>query len=127
VHEQADDRALVVGHVAHELLLHGGDQPPFGRTQKDTGTDLVRRLGLDLADLLGDEEEVVVVHPDEVAGAPDLEDGLGERPVGGLVRGPVLVRGRVLGRDVLPEQVVEQRPKGWCDAMGSVPRHVITK
>ena len=64
-------------------------------------------VGNELADELGDDEQVVVVHPDEVAGAVGLADLLGE----GAVRlNVVLIVGgglRLLGGDVLPEEVVE--------------------
>ena len=60
-----------------------------------------------------DEEQVVVVDPDQVAGPVHLCDALREGDVDGFVRGPVRVCRGVLGRDILPEQIVEQRPERY--------------
>ena len=60
-----------------------------------------------------DEEQVVVVDPDQVAGPVHLCDALREGDVDGLVRGPVRVCRGVLGCDILPEQIVEQRPERY--------------
>ena len=66
----------------------------------------------ELADELGHDEQVVVVHPNEVARAVDVDDGLGVCFIGGEVVGPVGVCGGVFSGDVLPEEIVEERPEG---------------
>lgn len=71
------------------------------------------RVGQRLAQERRHEQQVVVVHPHEVARARDRRNARGERRVRRRVRGPVRVRGRVLRRDVLPEEVVEERPERW--------------
>ena len=60
-----------------------------------------------------DEEQVVVVDPDEVAWLVHLLDATREGLVDGGVGRPVRVGAGVLGRDVLPEEVVEERPESW--------------
>jgi hypothetical protein len=57
------------------------------------------------------EQEVIVVHPDEIARFVDLGDARSIGRVGFEVRWVVRVGGSVLGRDVLPEEIVEERPK----------------
>jgi hypothetical protein len=120
VHEEADGGAD--GRHLHRGLLGLGG----GAAGRAAG---LRELALELerAEEAGDEEEVVVVHPHDVAGLVDVEDRLREARIGGGVRGPVRVRGRVLGRDVLPEQVVHQRPErcggasAFCGLRGAGP------
>ena len=60
-----------------------------------------------------DEEQVVVVDPDQVSGPGHLRDARREGDVDVLVRGPVRVRRGVLRCDVLPKQIVEQRPERY--------------
>ena len=70
------------------------------------------------AEELRHQEQVIVVHPNEVSWLVDVENCASEGGVGGLVGCPVRVRAegrRVLGgRHVLPEQIVEERPQS-CD------------
>ena len=69
--------------------------------------DFSRMLAEVFPDHLGHEQQVVVVHDDQVAGLVDLRHTFGEELVGRLVVHPHRVgRGRRDGR-VLPEQVVE--------------------
>lgn len=58
-----------------------------------------------------DEEKMVVVNPDEVSGPVNLGDTTSECGVDCRVRCPVCVRGRVFGGDILPQQIVEERPE----------------
>lgn len=64
---------------------------------------------------------MIIVHPNQVAGLVDGEDGAGEGRVGLFVVGPVRVGGGGGGgegggaggvADVLPEEVVEEGPEG---------------
>lgn len=65
---------------------------------------------------------MIIVHPDEIAGLVDGENGAGEGRVGLFVRRPVRVGGGGGGgercgavggtADVLPEEVVEEGPEG---------------
>ena len=55
------------------------------------------------------------MNPNQVAWAIHLRNALRERCVHRRIRWPVRVRGRVLRRDILPKQVVEQWPEG-CGA-----------
>lgn len=54
---------------------------------------------------------MVVVYPDEVTGAVDGCEGIGEGGVGGVVHAVVFVGGVGFGGDVLPEEVVEEGPE----------------
>ena len=67
------------------------------------------------AEELRHEQQVVIMHPDEITGLVDVENCTGESGVGSLIGGPVGVGTegrRVLGwRYVLPEQVMEERPQ----------------
>lgn len=60
------------------------------------------RIGDVLPNEAGNEEAVVVVDPDEIAGLIQLDDALGVRLVGPLVRLPVLILDRQLGSYILP-------------------------
>ena len=59
-----------------------------------------------------DEEKVVVVDPDQVTGPVHFCHAAREGSVDGSIGRPVGVGGRVLCCDILPEQVVEERPEG---------------
>jgi hypothetical protein len=58
------------------------------------------------------EEEVVVVHPDEVTWAVDVCDAPCKSEIHGLVGWVVSVCGRILGCNILPEEVVKEWPEG---------------
>ena len=68
-------------------------------------------VGEHLAEQGRHEQQVVVVYPDEVARTVHVADAARERLVHRAVRCPVHVGARVLGRNILPEQVVEERPQ----------------
>ena len=55
-----------------------------------------------LTDEAGDEEQVVVVNPDQVAWLVDSLDSLSERLVHGSVRSPVFVCACIFGGNILP-------------------------
>lgn len=116
---------ITQGHRARRLALGSDDGPsilghrpgltPLGNDglldrfimRRDVGGDLVQTF----PDHLGDEQEVVIVHDDQVAGFVQLGDSFGEQEVGLLVCLPRWVgSGQGDGR-VLPEQVVEQGPE----------------
>ena len=67
------------------------------------------------AEKLRHEQQVVIMHPDEITGLVNVEDCTGESGVGSLVGGPVGVGTegrRVLGwRYVLPEKIMEEWPQ----------------
>lgn len=77
--------------------------------ERDIRRDLVQAL----PDHLGDEQEVVIVHDDQVTGLVQLSDPLGEQEVGLLVSLPRWIRGGKRDGRVLPEQVVEQGPESY--------------
>jgi hypothetical protein len=56
---------------------------------------------------------MVVVDPDEVTRLPDAGEFFGKRLIGLEISFPVRPFRRDLSRDILPEEVVEQRPKCW--------------
>lgn len=60
------------------------------------------RIGDVLPNEAGDEEAVVVVDPDEIAGLVQLDDALGVRLVSALIRLPVLILDWQLGSYILP-------------------------
>jgi hypothetical protein len=119
VHEEPDDGA--VGRHRHARRAVLARRAGGGLGLDLAVVHLLRRallaLELELAQEARDEEEVVVVHPDEVARLEDGEHRAREGGVGGLVGGPVRVRGGVLGRDVLPEEVVEERPERCAEVV----------
>lgn len=70
------------------------------------------RVGGELvAEERGHEQEVVVVHPDEVAWAQEGGDGACVGCVGGTILLPVRRRRGLRGDDVLPKEVVEEWPE----------------
>ena len=74
-------------------------------------------LGNQQTEQLGYEKEVVVMHPNEVSRTIYVHYSTRKCGIGLLIRGPMFIRrkGRGQGRrrDVLPEKVVEERPKCW--------------
>ena len=63
---------------------------------------------------LGEQEQVVIMDPDEIAGLVDVNNGTSEGGVGLFVRSPIGVcaeRAGVDGRNILPKQVVEEGPE----------------
>lgn len=64
-------------------------------------------FGKRLAEERRNEEQMVVVDPDQVAGPVNIRDALRKCRVDGLVRRPVLVCGCIFRRGVLPEKIVE--------------------
>ena len=69
-------------------------------------------FGDELPEELRDEKQVIVVHPDEVSWLIDLRNLLGVHGVGFLVLAPMFIDAGSLSCDILPEEVVEERPKG---------------
>ncbi len=103
-----------VSIIALDGLYQGGIPRSEGAA-RDGMRNARARLADQLADHLGHEQQVVVVHDDEVAGLVDLGAPLGKEQVGRLVGSPHWVwRGQRDGR-VEPEEVVEEGPQG-CDA-----------
>lgn len=84
-------------------------------------------LDLKLPDESRDKEEVVVVHPDDVSGLVGGHNSLGKGKVCSFICGVELVCGRVLGRDILPEKVVEERPEGWTKGQYADLKPIWTK
>lgn len=67
----------------------------------------------ELSNQLRYEQQVVIVYPDKIAGAVGFDDAFSEGQIGGLVCGPVFICGGVFGRNILPEEVVEERPESY--------------
>ena len=66
---------------------------------------------VDVLEQPGQRQQMVVVDPDEVAWLPDAREFFGKRFIGLEVSFPVRLFRRNLSCDVLPEKVVEKRPK----------------
>ena len=102
-----DDGSSILGHRPGLAAL--GDDGLLDRlvVRRNVRGDLVQAF----PDHFGDEQEMVVVNDDQIAGLVQFSDTLGEQEVGLLIRLPRWVgSGQGDGR-VLPEQVVEQGPE----------------
>jgi hypothetical protein len=53
------------------------------------------------------EQQVIIVHPNEIAWTVDLRDAPRECQIDSLICWVMLVRRSVLGRDVLPKEIME--------------------
>ena len=89
-------------HAVEDLLAPRQAPEHLGAREGRVHEQAHRGVGQHLAEQRRHEEQVVVVDPDEVAGPVHFCDALREGGVDGLVRCPVLVRGCVLCRHVLP-------------------------
>ena len=67
-------------------------------------------LGNELPEELRYEQKVVVVYPDKVAWLVDFCYAFGIDSIGLLIFAPVLVNAGSFGCDVLPEEIMEERP-----------------
>jgi hypothetical protein len=97
-------------HALEDFVASGEAAEDLRAGEGSVQEEADRCFGLSFANHLGDQEEMVVVHPDEVTGTVDLCDASGEDLVDVLVGFPRLVGGGVFGGDVLPEEVVEEGP-----------------
>ena len=74
-------------------------------------------IGSQQTEQLGNEEKVVVVNPNEVSRTINVHYSTRESDIGLFIGGPMLIRrkgrGEGVGRNVLPEKIVEERPKCW--------------
>ena len=108
--EQAGEEGLADGEDAVDL---GGGE---GCVEEEADADVLLGVANLLAQHLGEEHEVVVVHPDQVAVLDVLDDRLGEEAVDFLVCGP-----SCLVKCDLTRVVMEERPEdGICESKGSV-------
>lgn len=79
------------------------------------------RIWGSLADHARDKEQVVIMDPNEIAWLEDGKDSIGVGLIRLLVSRKALVLCRNFGSDILPEEVVEQRPKRYKTS-GTAPR-----
>lgn len=80
----------------------------------DEETDV--RVGVMFADEFGEEEEMVILDPDEVSGLVDGFESVGVGFVGHVIGFEVgVVRGDFVGY-VLPKEVMEEGPERWVSA-----------
>ena len=70
-------------------------------------------LLVDVLEQPGQWQKMIVMDPDEIAWLPDTREFFGKRFIGLEVSLPVRLFRRDLSCDVLPEEVVEKRPKRW--------------
>jgi hypothetical protein len=70
-------------------------------------------LFVDILEQSRQRQKMVVVDPDEIAWLPDGREFFSKRLIGLEVSFPVGLFRRNLSRNVLPEEVVEKRPKCW--------------
>ena len=61
------------------------------------------RIGDDLSDQLGNEQEMVIMYPDKVTRAVDFSYATGKSGICSLVEGVVGVGRSIFGSNVLPE------------------------
>ena len=97
----------VVGEEgARELLVMRQRREDLGRREGDVEEEADRVGHLPLAQIGGERDELVVVHPDRVVGVEERRDLLGEAPVDGEIG-----RFRAGAQIGEVEPVVEERPE----------------
>jgi hypothetical protein len=110
--EQAPQHVLPAGKGAEH----------FGRGKRDMEEEPDARVREPLAQIARQEHELVVVHPDPVAGTVDLEDLLGEPAVHRGIRLPVLGMQRHEAREVVkdrPDEAVGEAVIVAADLVGA--------
>ncbi|GKT63004.1 LOW QUALITY PROTEIN: hypothetical protein ColTof3_10343 [Colletotrichum tofieldiae] len=111
-------------HALEELLAHGQTSEHLGRGKGDVQEEANLGVGQLLADHAGDEQQVVVVHPDDVAAFPVLDNLVGEGLVDvDVVLPRVVLEGLALG--VVGDLVVEDGPQDLLAKVGVVAVKVL--
>jgi hypothetical protein len=112
-HLEADE--IGAEHAIEDLCSAGETAEDFAAGERRVDKEPYMRVWGMCADHAGNKEEVVIVDPDKISRLELCEKCVGISLVRLLVRSEGLVLNGNFCGDVLPEQVVEQRPESYTD------------